>query len=149
MHTAAGIETDSLLPESVERTARLIFLNRTCYNGLFRVNSRGEFNVPFGRYKNPTICDAANLRAAAKVLQRTEIHYGPYTDCEKVVDDHTLVYFDPPYRPISITASFTAYSSQLFDDEAQMDLAGFYRLLDERGAWLMLSNSDPWKCRSQ
>ena len=141
--TGSRMESDSLLQENAERTAQLIFLNRTCYNGLFRVNSRGEFNVPFGRYKNPTICDASNLRAAAKVLQRTEIHFGPYTDCEKVVDGNTLVYFDPPYRPISLTASFTAYSRQVFDDKAQMDLARFYRMLDERGAWLLLSNSDP------
>ncbi len=136
-------ETGSLPQENAKRTAQLIFLNRTCYNGLFRVNSRGEFNVPFGRYKNPTICDAANLQAAAKVLQRTEIHFGPYSDCKNIVDENTLVYFDPPYRPISLTASFTAYSRQLFDDKAQMDLAEFYRMLDERGAWLMLSNSDP------
>ena len=138
-----GFEFDSLPRENAERTAQLIFLNRTCYNGLFRVNSRGEFNVPFGRYKNPTICDAANLQVAAAVLQRTEIHFGQYFDCEKVVDEKTLVYFDPPYRPISKSASFTAYSKQVFDDVAQVDLAEFYRLLDKRGAWLMLSNSDP------
>ncbi len=138
-----GFEVDSLPREDAERTAQLIFLNRTCYNGLYRVNSRGEFNVPFGRYKNPTICDAANLHAAAAVLQRAEIHFGQYSDCEKVVDEKTLVYFDPPYRPISKSASFTAYSPQVFDDEAQADLAEFYRLLDKRGAWLMLSNSDP------
>lgn len=136
-------EFDSLPRENAERTAQLIFLNRTCYNGLFRVNSRGEFNVPFGRYKNPTICDASNLKAAAAVLQRTDIHFGQYSDCEEIVDEKTLVYFDPPYRPISKSASFTAYSKQVFDDEAQADLAEFYRLLDKRGAWLMLSNSDP------
>ena len=141
--TPTAFEFGSLPQENAERTAQLIFLNRTCYNGLFRVNSRGEFNVPFGRYKNPTICDAANLQAAAKVLQRTEIHFGPYSDCEKIVNENTLVYLDPPYRPISMTASFTAYSRQVFDDKAQTDLAGFYRRLDERGAWLMLSNSDP------
>lgn len=138
-----GLERESSSEENVKRTAQLIFLNRTCYNGLFRVNSKGEFNVPFGRYKNPTICDAANLQAVATILQRTEIRFGPYRDCEKVVDENTLVYFDPPYRPISKTANFTAYSKQVFDDKAQTDLAKFYRKLDQRGARLMLSNSDP------
>jgi DNA adenine methylase len=138
-----GFQIDSVPRENVERTAQLIFLNRTCYNGLFRVNSKGAFNVPFGRYKNPSICSAANLQAAAAVLQRTEIQYGPYADCEKVVDENTMVYFDPPYRPISKSSSFTAYSRQVFDDKAQRDLAMFYGLLDKRGARLMLSNSDP------
>jgi len=140
---ADATEFDHLSRENVERTAQLIFLNRTCYNGLFRVNSKGEFNVPYGRYKNPTICDAVNLQSVARVLQRTEIHLGPYSNCEKVVDGNTLVYFDPPYRPISKSASFTAYSNQIFDDKAQEDLAEFYRMLDKRGAKLMLSNSDP------
>jgi len=141
--TRSGFELESLPQDDAQRTAKLIFLNRTCYNGLFRVNSRGEFNVPFGRYKNPRICDDANLRAAALILQRTEIHFGPYSDCAQVADENTLVYFDPPYKPISMTASFTAYSKQVFDDKAQLDLAEFYRLLDKRGARLMLSNSDP------
>jgi DNA adenine methylase len=129
--------------ENVERTAQLIFLNRTCYNGLFRVNSKGEFNVPSGRYKNPTICDAVNLQAVADLLQRTEIRFGPYDNCDSVIDGKTMVYFDPPYRPISKTANFTAYSQRQFDDEAQLDLARFYRKLDKQGARLMLSNSDP------
>jgi DNA adenine methylase len=139
----AQLAESSLPEENVERTAQLIFLNRTCYNGLFRVNSQGEFNVPFGRYKNPTICDAPNLRAVAGVLQRTEVQFGHYHSCAKVVDEKSLVYFDPPYRPISKTANFTAYSRQVFDDQAQLELAQFYRKLDQRGAYLMLSNSDP------
>ncbi len=139
----AQLSESSLPEENVERTAQLIFLNRTCYNGLFRVNSKGEFNVPFGRYKNPTICDASNLRAVATVLQRTEVRFGHYHSCAKVVDEKSLVYFDPPYRPISKTANFTAYSKQVFDDKAQIELAQFYRKLDRRGAYLMLSNSDP------
>jgi len=139
----AGSKRSSLKGKYVQRTAQLIFLNRTCYNGLFRVNSKGEFNVPIGSYKNPTICDAANLQAVATVLQRTEIHLGSYDECEEVVDENTLVYFDPPYRPISKTANFTAYSKQAFDDQAQTDLAKFYRKLDQHGALLMLSNSDP------
>lgn len=129
--------------EDARRTAQLIFLNRTCYNGLFRVNSRGAFNVPFGRYKNPRICDDANLRAVAALLKETDIRSGSYDECASLVDEHTLVYFDPPYRPISKTANFTAYSRQGFDDQAQIELAQFYRRLHERGARLMLSNSDP------
>jgi DNA adenine methylase len=127
----------------VERTAQLIFLNRTCYNGLYRVNAKGQFNVPFGRYKRPTICDAANLRAVAAVLQRTEIHFGHYTECEEFVDTDTMVYFDPLYRPISATARFTAYSQYSFDDKEQSELAEFYRKLNAKGATLLLSNSDP------
>jgi len=128
---------------NVERTAQLIFLNRTCYNGLYRVNAKGEFNVPFGRYKKPTICDGTNLRAVAAVLQGTEIHSGHYRNCADFVDQDSMVYFDPPYRPISATAHFTAYSQHVFDDKAQWELAEFYRILDGRGARLLLSNSDP------
>jgi len=127
----------------VRRTAQLIFLNRTCYNGLFRVNSRGEYNVPFGRYKNPTICDGPNLRVVSEILQRAEIHYGHYSDCARVVGKATLVYFDPPYRPISTTSNFTAYSPHSFDDNQQLELAEFYRRLHHQGACLILSNSDP------
>lgn len=125
------------------RTAQLIFLNRTCFNGLFRVNKKGEFNVPFGRYKYPTICDAENLQVAAAVLQQADIHYGDFEECRQVVDAHTFVYFDPPYRPLSKSASFTAYARHPFNDAAQIRLANFYRELDGRGALLMLSNSDP------
>ncbi len=127
----------------VERTAQIIFLNRTCYNGLFRVNSRGEFNVPFGKYKNPLICSEENLRSVSELLQRTEIRLGDFSDCECFVDASTFVYFDPPYRPISKTASFTSYSRYDFNDTAQLRLASFYRLLHRKGAKLMLSNSDP------
>lgn len=127
----------------IERTAQLIFLNRTCFNGLFRVNSKGEFNVPMGKYKNPLICNPVNLRAISQVLQKTQIHYGDFTDCKQWVDSQTFVYFDPPYRPISKTSVFTAYSKDRFDDAEQLRLRDFFQLLDERGAKLMLSNSDP------
>jgi DNA adenine methylase len=133
----------SFQPAWIRRTAQLIFFNKTCYNGLFRVNSRGEYNVPFGRYKNPTICDAPNLRSVSAILNRTRIHFGHYSDCADLVDERTLVYFDPPYRPISDTANFTAYSAHSFDDSHQLQLADFYRQLDEQGAHLLLSNSDP------
>jgi DNA adenine methylase len=138
-----AIEYNAFQNTWIKRTAQLIFFNRTCYNGLFRVNSRGEYNVPFGRYKNPTICDGPNLRAVSKILQRTEIHYGHYSDCARVVGGNTLVYFDPPYRPLSATANFTAYSPHSFDDDQQLALAEFYHRLDSQGACLILSNSDP------
>ena len=127
----------------VERTAEIIFLNRTCFNGLFRVNSKGEFNVPFGDYKNPRICDADNLRAVSALLQKTEIKLGDFTASEKFIDSSTFVYFDPPYRPISKTASFNSYSKFEFGDEAQKRLAEYYALLSKKKAKLMLSNSDP------
>jgi DNA adenine methylase len=127
----------------IERSTQIIFLNRTCFNGLFRVNSKGEFNVPFGDYKNPRICDADNLRAVSAILQNTIIEFADFTVCDRFVDSQTFVYFDPPYRPISKTASFKAYSKHDFNDDEQRRLADFYRNLDARGAKLMLSNSDP------
>ena len=128
---------------NVERTAQFIFLNRTCYNGLFRVNAKGGFNVPFGSYKNPQICFPQTLRADASVLQNAEIYHGDFTICRPFVDRDTFVYFDPPYRPISQTASFTSYQRLDFDDKSQTRLARFFRELDQTGAKLMLSNSDP------
>lgn len=127
----------------VERSAQIIFLNRTCFNGLFRVNSNSEFNVPFGKCKNPTICAEENLREVSQLLQSAEIYFGDFTACEEFVNSNTFVYFDPPYRPISKTASFTSYSKYDFDDATQLRLASFYRLLNRKGANLMLSNSDP------
>ena len=129
--------------EWIKRTAQLIFLNRTCFNGLFRVNSKGEFNVPFGKYKNPKICDRDNLRLVSQVLQNTRIHHGDFTDCEEVVDKNSFVYFDPPYKPITKTSNFTSYSKDSFDDKEQLRLRDFFSLLDKKGAKLMLSNSDP------
>ncbi|MDK2893193.1 DNA adenine methylase [Methanohalophilus sp.] len=127
----------------IKRAAQLVFLNRTCYNGLFRVNSKGFFNVPFGRYKNPRILDAKNLRNVSDVLQNTQIHLGDFTICESLADENSFVYLDPPYRPLSRTSSFTSYSKDSFDDGEQFRLADFYRKIDAKGARLMLSNSDP------
>lgn len=125
------------------RAAQFIFLNRTCYNGLFRVNAKGQFNVPFGSYRNPQICFPETLRAAACILSRTQIQMGDFTSAKSVVDERTFVYFDPPYRPISPTSSFNAYQRSAFGDAAQQRLATFFRELDRTGAKLMLSNSDP------
>lgn len=123
--------------------ARLIFLNRTCFNGLYRVNSRGEFNVPFGNYRNPMICNSSNLRSVSRLLENAFISCGDFSDCKHFVDDRTFVYFDPPYRPISRTANFNSYAPSRFDDGEQERLALFFQELDESGAKLMLSNSDP------
>ena len=123
--------------------AHLVFLNRTCFNGLYRVNSRGEFNVPFGNYPHPRICDAANLRSVSSSFQNAEIHFGDFTACKRFVDEQTFVYLDPPYRPISRTASFNSFYKNRFDDDEQRRLAGFYQELGDAGAKLMLSNSDP------
>jgi DNA adenine methylase len=128
---------------NVQKTAELIFLNRTCYNGLFRVNAKGAFNVPFGRYVNPTICDVANLTAVSSILQQAEIFYGDFAACRDWVDARTFVYFDPPYRPVSRTASFNSYARDAFDDSSQRRLAAFFHDLNQVGARLMLSNSDP------
>lgn len=127
----------------IRRTALLIFLNKTCFNGLYRVNSQGEFNVPFGRYKNPTICNDENLYAVNELLQKAEIICGDFAQCFKDADSESFVYFDPPYRPISVTASFTSYSKDAFDDQEQKRLRKVYGDLDKKGAFVMLINSDP------
>jgi len=138
------IDYERFSDDWISRAAMLLFLNRTCYNGLFRLNSRGEFNVPHGSYKNPRIFDAENLQNASKALQIAEIQVGDFERCAAVVDNNTFVYFDPPYRPLSKTAGFTAYSQYRFGDDEQKRLARFFARLDrEHGAKLMLSNSDP------
>jgi len=127
----------------IPRAAQFIFLNKTCFNGLFRLNSKGEFNVPFGKYKTATIFDEGNILSASSVLQNATIVQSQYTDCYKHIDKNTFVYFDPPYRPISQTSSFTSYIGSVFCDKQQTELANFYRKIDhEKGAKLMLSNSD-------
>lgn len=126
-----------------EKAALMIFLNKTCFNGLFRVNKKGYFNVPMGSYKNPLICDEANLRAASKFLQGVDIICGDYRKSESFIDEKTFVYFDPPYRPLSDTSSFTAYTEYLFDDEEQVKLARFVDKMNEKGAKIVVSNSDP------
>jgi DNA adenine methylase len=129
--------------EWVTRAAQNIFLNRTCFNGLFRMNRTGEFNVPFGRYKNPQILNKDNLKDVAALLKTTTIILGDFTRCKKFVDNTTFVYLDPPYRPLNDTSSFTSYSKDGFSDTDQRRLAGFFKELDKKGAKIMLSNSDP------
>ena len=124
------------------RAARLIYLNRTCFNGLYRENRRGEFNVPMGRYKNPRICDAEALMAASVALQKAEVACRPF----EAVLDHAqpgdFVYFDPPYAPLSATSSFTAYSDQSFGAAEHDRLAEVVDALAARGVKVLLSNSD-------
>lgn len=127
----------------IERAAQLIFLNKTCFNGLFRQNRKGEFNVPFGRYKNPTICDESNLSEVNKALKNTKILCADFSSVDKYIKKNSLVYFDPPYRPINKTSRFTNYSKEGFTDEDQIRLANFFKAQDKKGSFLMLSNSDP------
>ena len=127
----------------VKRASEFIFLNRTCFNGLYRVNKNGKFNVPCGKYKNPTICDSNNLRNLSKLLKNLVFAYGDYKESEKLVDENTFVYFDPPYRPLSVTSGFTSYTKEDFNDENQKELAEYYNKLNLKNAKLMLSNSNP------
>lgn len=128
---------------NIEKAALMIFLNKTCFNGLFRVNKKGLFNVPMGSYKNPMICDEKNLIAVSEKLQNVTIVCGDYRESADFIDDKTFVYFDPPYRPITDTASFTAYSENLFNDEEQIELAKFVDDMHKKGAKVVISNSDP------
>lgn len=126
----------------VERAARLIYLNKTCYNGLYRVNRSGKFNVPFGRYSNPAICDAKNLRAASAVLQHAELVLGDYETILGAARPGDFIYFDPPYHPVSTTANFTAYTNVRFGEKEQTRLAHTFARLHETGCYVMQSNSD-------
>lgn len=119
-----------------------IFLNRTCFNGLYRVNSSNEFNVPMGSYKNPTICDQETILNVSKALQNVEILCGDYEQTLKYAGKNTFFYFDPPYKPVSATSGFNSYAKILFDDDEQTRLARFCAKLDKRGYKWMLSNSD-------
>ena len=129
---------------AIERVSQLIFLNKTCFNGLFRVNKRGQFNVPFGKYANPTICNAEVLRADSQLLQsaQVEICQGDYAQTLRHIDGLTFVYLDPPYRPLDATSSFTAYAKGDFNDDDQRALAAFCHQLSDAGCYWMESNAD-------
>jgi len=126
----------------VERAARTIYLNKTCYNGLYRVNKKGKFNVPFGRYKNPLICDEKNLKAVNRALKGVKLIIGDFSNCLKYAGPGDFIYFDPPYQPISSTSNFTSYTKDSFNLEDQKRLADVFRELDKRKCKVMLSNSD-------
>ena len=122
------------------QAARLIFLNKTCFNGIYRVNSKGEFNVPMGRYKNPSFYDENNLKNVSACLQKTEIYNKSYDFFRNMIDEDSFVYLDPPYRPITET-SFTSYTKSNFNDDDQKKLARFYRRISKNSK-VMLSNYD-------
>jgi len=127
----------------VIRAAYLIFLNKTCFNGLFRQNKKGKFNVPFGRYKNPTIYDKENLLKVHEALKNTHVFAADFEESKKNITKNTMVYFDPPYRPLSETSYFTSYDKDGFTDDDQIRLSSFFKEMDKKGAFLLLSNSDP------
>ena len=129
--------------EWIERTKYMIFLNKTCFNGLFRQNLKGEFNVPFGRYKNPKILDEPNIIAVNSALKNTEIFCADFEKSCDYIEKGSFVYLDPPYRPLNKTSNFTTYSKNGFLDIDQIRLADFFKKMDNNGAYLMLSNSDP------
>ena len=141
MEKRARFNTKQTAP--VETAALFIFLNRTCFNGLYRVNSKGEFNVPHGKYANPRICDAENLRACSAVLQKVVILCGDFAETGRFAGPDTLFYFDPPYKPITETSSFTSYAKEGFDDNEQFRLRDFCDQISKEKALFIASNSDP------
>ena len=137
---------NELIKQSVstkEKAALFIFLNKTCFNGLYRVNNKGFYNVPMGSYKKPLICDTDNLYLISKLLKNVEIRCGDYSNCQDFISNNTFVYIDPPYRPLSATSSFTSYNKTTFDDERQIQLVHFIEQISNKGAKVVASNSDP------
>lgn len=126
----------------IDNTMLFMFLNRTCFNGLYRVNSKGEFNVPFGKYKNPTICDPETIYADSELLQKVDIINGDFEQTEKYVSKNTFIYFDPPYRPLDATSSFNSYAKETFNDNEQIRLKKYFDRLSQKKCLMMLSNSD-------
>ncbi len=133
--------------DRVERAARTIYLNKTGFNGLYRVNRAGQFNVPLGRYKNPNICDEPRLRAAAKALKGVKLEVRDFESACRDAKEGDAVYFDPPYVPLSKTSNFTAYHHEAFDDEQQQRLAEVFARLAARSVHVVLSNSDTPRTR--
>ncbi len=140
MECRAEFNTKSL--DALRNTTLFFFLNRTCFNGLYRVNKSGLFNVPFGRYAAPTICDEETIIADSQLLQKVEILTGDYTATLHNAQAPTLFYFDPPYRPLTATSSFNDYTKESFNDAAQTRLKEFCDQVHEAGYTFMLSNSD-------
>nr|WP_005901273.1 MULTISPECIES: DpnII family type II restriction endonuclease [Fusobacterium] len=128
---------------NIEKASLFIFLNKTCFNGLYRVNKKGEFNVPMGAYKNPKICDKENLKNVSMALKNVKIIYADYRESESFIDEKTFVYIDPPYRPLNTSSSFTSYTENDFSDKEQIELAEYIDLLNKKKAKIVISNSDP------
>lgn len=137
------LKLNNSIEDDIEKAAIMIFLNKTCFNGLYRVNKKGFFNVPMGDYKNPMICDEDNLRLVSEKLNNIKIESGDYRKSEKFIDKNTFVYIDPPYRPLTRNSGFTAYSQINFDDKQQIRLSEFINFISKNGAKVLLSNSDP------
>lgn len=133
----------------LEKAALFIYLNKTCFNGLYRVNRRGLFNVPFNRAKNPLICDVENIRECSLLLQNVQMHVGDYSYCRDFIDANTFVYLDPPYRPLTESSSFTSYNENGFTDVQQIELGNFITEMAHRGALIVASNSDPHNANEQ
>lgn len=127
----------------VSRAAQLIFLNKTCFNGLYRLNLSGKFNVPFGKYNSPKIADGKNILALSQLFKNTDIQLAPYQDCLKEIDINSFIYLDPPYKPISKTSNFNNYTKASFGDTQQKILAEFCKLINAKGSKFLLSNSAP------
>ena len=125
----------------IQKASRTIYMNHCCYNGLYRVNSKGYFNVPFGKYKNPKFCDEINLKAVNQALQNTYLVKSSFLKCLDYAEKGDFVYFDPPYVPISESANFTSYTKENFGKNDQIKLFEVFKTLDERGCKVMLSNS--------
>ena len=141
-YNSINIENEN---EALEKTTYFIFLNKTCFNGLYRENRKGQFNVPIGKYKNPTICDEENLIELSKLIKNVTFINGDYRESYKYIEENTFIYFDPPYRPINKTSSFTSYSKEDFNDENQKKLGEYFRKINDNNSnvKLMLSNSNP------
>ena len=137
-----ALDRKDLALGDVARAARTLYLNKTCYNGLYRVNRKGQFNVPLGRYENPRILDAGNLRAASAALQGVQIEVRGFRSLVDLGQASDFFYFDPPYDPVSKTANFTSYTAGSFRDQDQRDLAQVFTQLSDKGCLCMLSNSD-------
>ncbi|MFW6016011.1 MAG: DNA adenine methylase, partial [bacterium] len=140
--------------DTIQHAAHFIFLNRTCFNGLYRQNKKGEFNVPIGRYKMPTICDEDTLKDANSALKNATLTCCDFEEMENYIDIDTFVYIDPPYRPLPGTPSFTKYSRADFNEKSQERLANWYRKVNDKfniedGPFLMLSNSNPKNTKSE
>lgn len=133
---------NSKMLDNVENTALFIFLNKTCFNGLYRVNNQGKFNVPFGKHPKPIICDENTLYADSELLQNVEILNGDFEQTLNYADKNAFFYIDPPYKPISKTSSFNSYSKEIFNDNEQIRLKKFSDNLNNRGSCWLLSNSD-------
>ena len=137
-----GFDYENFSKDHIIRASHMIFLNRTCFNGLYRVNRKGKFNVPIGSYKNPLICDKENLLKVSKTLKKANINSYDYSQAENLINSDSFVYLDPPYLPIK-KESFTTYNSEGFGLKEQIELSNFCKSIDDKGAKFILSNSDP------